>query len=209
MQSIRFGMLPVFILLAVMLAMFPSHSSAATISVGSAVAIIGGKVKVPVTLSGISTSVQGVRFFITYDSQLLTLSSTVLGPITSGGMNIENNTVVGEYGFISIRLAGNMQEGVLADLIFDIAPGVGMQQISLPFTIFETIPDPAQSVDGSVKIVKAGDCDATGTTSIAEVQSGINMFLGLKSTAACVDFNADGSVSIAEVQKVINTFLGL
>jgi photosystem II stability/assembly factor-like uncharacterized protein len=60
----------------------------------------------------------------------------------------------------------------------------------------------------SVK-TKPGDCDNSGTVSIAEVQSSINMFLGLKSAEACVDQDGAGGVSIAEVQKVINSFLGL
>jgi hypothetical protein len=60
-----------------------------------------------------------------------------------------------------------------------------------------------------VGITKPGDCDNNGTVTIAEVQSGINMFLGLKPADACVDQDGVGGVSIAEVQKVINSFLGL
>jgi uncharacterized repeat protein (TIGR02543 family) len=56
---------------------------------------------------------------------------------------------------------------------------------------------------------KAGDCDNSGTVTIAEVQSAINMFLGLKTVEACVNQDGVGGVSIAEVQKVINSFLGL
>ena len=56
---------------------------------------------------------------------------------------------------------------------------------------------------------KPGDCDASGQVSIAEVQSAINMFLGLKVPEACVNLDANDSVSISEVQKVINGFLGL
>ncbi|MDD2366026.1 MAG: DUF1566 domain-containing protein [Desulfuromonadaceae bacterium] len=54
-----------------------------------------------------------------------------------------------------------------------------------------------------------GDCDNSGTVTIAEVQSAINMFLGLKTVEACVDTGGDNHVSIAEVQKTINSFLGL
>jgi hypothetical protein len=54
-----------------------------------------------------------------------------------------------------------------------------------------------------------GDCDTNGTVSVVEVQSAINMFLGLKVIDACVDMNNNEHVSIAEVQKVINGFLGL
>ena len=56
---------------------------------------------------------------------------------------------------------------------------------------------------------KPGDCDNSGTVTIAEVQSAINMFLGLKTVDVCVDVDSSNSVSIAEVQKVINSFLGL
>ena len=58
-------------------------------------------------------------------------------------------------------------------------------------------------------IGKAGDCDANGTVSIAEVQNAINMFLGLKTIQGCVDIDGSGTVSISEVQKAINAFLGL
>lgn len=57
--------------------------------------------------------------------------------------------------------------------------------------------------------LKAGDCNYDNQVTIAEVQSGINMFLGLKASEACVDMNSDRAVSISEVQKVINSFLGL
>jgi hypothetical protein len=55
---------------------------------------------------------------------------------------------------------------------------------------------------------KAGDCNCDGKVTIDEVQSAINMYLGLKTPAVCVDLNGDG-VSIDEVQKVINGYLGL
>ncbi|MDD2855415.1 MAG: chitobiase/beta-hexosaminidase C-terminal domain-containing protein [Desulfuromonadaceae bacterium] len=56
---------------------------------------------------------------------------------------------------------------------------------------------------------KPGDCDNRGGVTIAEVQSAINMFLGLKTVEACVDTDGLNGVSIAEVQKTINSFLGL
>ena len=70
------------------------------------------------------------------------------------------------------------------------------------FVIFDNINLFAQ-------FYNVGDCDKNGTVTIDEVQSAINMFLGLKAAEACVDRNGSGSVSIAEVQKVINSFLGL
>ena len=54
-----------------------------------------------------------------------------------------------------------------------------------------------------------GDCDGNGSVSIAEVQTAINMFLGLKSALSCVDQDNSGAVTISEVQKSINSYLGL
>ena len=54
-----------------------------------------------------------------------------------------------------------------------------------------------------------GDCNGDGTVTIADVQSAINMFLGVKTVGACVNLDGTGGVSIAEVQKVINRLLGL
>ena len=65
------------------------------------------------------------------------------------------------------------------------------------------------STQPEIVSTKPGDCNYDGTVTIAEVQSAINMFLGLKTVAACVDFSGDNAVSIAEVQKTINSFLGL
>jgi hypothetical protein len=73
--------------------------------------------------------------------------------------------------------------------------------------------DAAKSVTAAFTLAsttyKPGDCDNSGTVTIAEVQSAINMFLGVKAVAVCVDQDGIGGVSIAEVQKVINSFLGL
>lgn len=56
---------------------------------------------------------------------------------------------------------------------------------------------------------KAGDCDNSGGVTISEVQSAINMLMGLQPVLACVDASGDGAVSISEVQKAINVFLGV
>lgn len=54
-----------------------------------------------------------------------------------------------------------------------------------------------------------GDCNSSGTVTIDEVQSAINMFLGINPVLLCVDTSKDGVVTIDEVQKAINGFLGL
>lgn len=54
-----------------------------------------------------------------------------------------------------------------------------------------------------------GDCDDSGNVSIAEVQTAINMYLGMNEVKSCVDLDKSGTAGIAEVQKSINSFLGL
>lgn len=55
-----------------------------------------------------------------------------------------------------------------------------------------------------------GDCNFDGTVTIAEAESAINMFLGLKQPAAtCVDEDLSGDVSISEAQKTVASFLGI
>ena len=55
---------------------------------------------------------------------------------------------------------------------------------------------------------KPGDCDNNSTVGIDEVQSAINMYLGLKLVRGCVDVDDSGGVSIAEVRLTFNAFLG-
>jgi pimeloyl-ACP methyl ester carboxylesterase len=84
-------------------------------------------------------------------------------------------------------------------------------------TLYAWARDAAGNISSSVSATviitqndaRAGDCDNDGQVNIAEVQSAINMFLGIKTPQNCVDTNGDGAVSIAEVQKTINGFLGI
>jgi hypothetical protein len=71
------------------------------------------------------------------------------------------------------------------------------------------VVDASMNVTVATASSKPGDCDNNGTVTIAEVQSSINMFLGLKTVEPCVNVDGVSGVSIAEVQKVINNFLGL
>jgi len=67
-------------------------------------------------------------------------------------------------------------------------------------------------VNGTLTVTgapKPGDCDGDGTVSIGEVQSAIDMLLGLKPVAGCVDQGNTGTVTDSEVLDVINAFLGL
>jgi len=57
--------------------------------------------------------------------------------------------------------------------------------------------------------IRAGDCDRSDAVTISEVQTAINMYLGIKNPEVCVDSDRSGGVSISEVQKTINAFLGM
>ncbi len=56
--------------------------------------------------------------------------------------------------------------------------------------------------------LKVGDCDGNGVVGLDEVRGAVDMFLGLKSVQACVDFNGDNAANSGEVQKTFNGFSG-
>ncbi|HBA89348.1 MAG TPA: hypothetical protein DCZ75_15585 [Geobacter sp.] len=62
---------------------------------------------------------------------------------------------------------------------------------------------------GAASCALTGDCDGDNTVGIAEVQSAVNMYLGIKPASSCVDVDGSGTVAIAEVQQTVNAFLGL
>jgi hypothetical protein len=90
-----------------------------------------------------------------------------------------------------------------------LAPGLNLFSL----TVVDAAGNSSLPVQVAVDIlpitVNPGDCDSSGTVSIAEVQAAINMYLGLMKPLLCVDTDRDDAVSIAEVQKVINGYLGL
>ncbi len=128
-------------------------------------------------------------------------SYTVTGS-TSGNGSIQCITPV---------ISGNTTTCTLTpDTGFRISAASGCSTGNLTGTIYTTGTITAScTVTASFAVQKAGDCDNSGTVTIAEVQSAINMFLGLKAVDICVDLDNSNGVSIAEVQKVINSFLGL
>jgi len=54
----------------------------------------------------------------------------------------------------------------------------------------------------------SGDCDGSGTVTIAEVQNAVNMNLDPGLADICVDIDEDGIVTQSEVQLVVDAFLG-
>jgi len=102
----------------------------------------------------------------------------------------------------SYSVTGTVPQGVatVTTLFAWAKDAAGNVSLSQSASVTTTLPD---------RVQKAGDCDSDGIVTIAEVQSAINMFLGLNTVAACVDLDNSGTVSIAEVQKAINAFLGM
>jgi len=179
----------------------------------------GGTVSVPLTLANSgTTSIDGVSMDIVYDTTILgspagALSST----LSAAGFSLlasSPSTGIYRIGIVNVGNPTAIAAGVVANVTFAINPTAATGSTTLFSTPAAT--DPAGNVvaitgsNGAVNVItKPGDCDGDGSVSIAEVQSSINMFLGLKTVASCVDVNGDLSVSISEVQKTINSFLGL
>lgn len=190
--------------------------AAALVEAGSTTAVSGGKLVVPVRLTrDPATAVGGIQFSVSYDASKLALVSYASGPAAqgSGGYVLANDMTPGRLE-VGVMSGGTIADGILVNLTFSSAAVTGQPLLKLAVSMFidaslDSVPLPYTASDGVVTLVRSGDCDASGGTSIAEVQSSINMFLGLKTVSACVDSDADGVVSIAEVQRSINSFLGL
>lgn len=115
-----------------------------------------------------------------------------------------SGTLTGEVATIVLSIAAGAPLPVksafslLDTVITSSASGAPLAGVNLDFDL---VPGPTPG--------KAGDCDSNGFVTSIEVQSAVNMFLGIKTVAACVDTGGDSRVSIAEVQKAINGLLGL
>ena len=139
--------------------------------------------------------------------------------VSAPGVSIYTTTNGGGYGIANgTSFSAPITAGVAA-LILSVNPSLTNQQV------VNMIVQNADSIGisgmGSGRInlyrslvaakgslLKPGDCDGNGQITIDEVQGAINMYLGLKTPAVCVDVNSNG-VTIDEVQKVINGYLGL
>jgi len=125
------------------------------------------------------------------------------------------NVSQGRTATVSISLTGEAACGSSGGKNFAGAPGTGLCASGTATTVVGSGPWSWSCTGGdggttaNCNAYKPGDCDTLGTVSIAEVQSAINMFLGLKSAELCVDIDGAPGVSISEVQKAINSFLGL
>ena len=159
------------------------------------------------------------------------------GANTSGGLNrlqttftnglpgiikgyLRNSVTGADIAGATIKV-GNATTKTLSNGVFLMVVQPGSYSISASATGYQTknvsgltatsgtISDASMTLTTTTTTTKPGDCDGIGGVTIAEVQSAINMFLGLKTPLVCVDVDGNNSVSIAEVQKVINSFLGL
>jgi hypothetical protein len=173
---------------------------------------------VPITLTNVSgINISAVGIDINYDTNVLDNCTCTTGSAGSAaGKSASCSTP--SAGICRIAVAGLnnnvIGNGIVAYSNFPVKttapPGI------TPLTDIPSASDPGGNPvtvcgsNGSINVVmKPGDCNGDNSCSIAEVQSAINMYLGLKAVEACVDVNNGGTVTIDEVQKVINCYLGI
>jgi len=190
-----------------------------TLNLGTGSGAKGGTVSVPLTLINANgATVDGVSMDIGFDTTVLgSPTATISAALGAAGFTlVPSNPSPGIFRIVIANpaVATPIGTGVVANVSFGVGSSAAAGTTTLFNTPGATGPDgSALTVSGSNGVVtvitKAGDCDGDGSVSISEVQSAINMYLGLKAVASCVDVNGDNSVGISEVQKTINSFLGL
>jgi len=100
-------------------------------------------------------------------------------------------------------MLSDYESGVFGNIAISATDGAATAKLP-PFTLIVS----GGKVVASVPAIQ-GDCNGDGKVSISELQSAVNMFLGIAQASGCVDESGDRTVSISEVQKAINLFLGL
>ena len=187
---------------------------------GSGSGEAGGNITLPITLTNkTGVSVAAVSVDIEYDATVFKNPSAVIGPAgEAAGKTVAMGDISAGILRVSVLSTSNntvIGDGVVAYLTLGIQTNTPAGTTTLTTTASGSDPSGGDVTvigsHGTVNIISgiAGDCDGDGNVSIAELQSAINMFLGLNTIESCVDVNENGRVSIAEIQKVINNHLGL
>lgn len=196
------------------------------LDVASASAVIGGKARIPITLTNFGTTgISATSNDVTYNWSLLMNPRGSIGQAASdAGKNLELSDlgeywdpIYGEYRGLVRAGALSMDpwpigDGQMAVLLFDVKADATAQETEIGNTPSASTPDglPADvaGTPGRLVIVsQCGDCDNTGIVTIANVQSAINMWGYDANVKGCVDFNGDGYVAINEVQMTVNNYL--
>jgi len=206
---------------------YGSHDFAAfgiaVIDVGLGNGRKGGDVTIPITLTNVSgVDIAALSVDIGFDNTILENPRAVIGPAGDASSkdlitSLPDTGIPGKgvlrIGVLSVSNNSPIISGVVAYATFTIKSDVSAGETLLTNTPSASNPlggvVEVDGLDGGVIFTDCdlGDCDCDGTVIIAEVQSGINMFLGILLVEDCLDWNYDNIVSISEVQKTINNFL--
>lgn len=195
------------------------YNPVASLKLSTVTGAKGATVTVPLTFANpTATSIDGLTIDIGYDTSVLSApAATLSATLSSAGFTLQGSTPsAGTYRVVIAKATPTaIGAGVVANATFTVSSAVVSGTST---TLFSTpaatdlAGNPAEIVgtNGSITfITKAGDCNGDGKVTLSEVQGAINMFLGTKAVASCVDTSGNGVVSLSEVQKTINSFLGL
>ena len=189
-------------------------------SIGSGSGESGGQITLPIEIANQSgTLVAAASVDVGYDASVFEKPSAAIGPAAEAAVKEVATSDMSSGLFRVSILSGSNNDvignGVIAYLTLRI-----QKSAPIGLTTLTTTASGSDSSGGSVIVNGSngtvtiigdipGDCNGDGTVSIAEVQSAINMFLGINAIEDCVDVNGNGKVSIGEVQKIINKHLRL
>ena len=180
----------------------------------------GKKVVIPIILSNIEGSeIASLSVDVGYDTTYFEKPRGAIGPAGSASEKTigtsEPSSGIFRMTILSVSNNNVIGDGVIAYLTLTIlsnAPGSSSILTSTPSASDPSGSDVAvKGESGTITILgnMAGDCNGDGNVSISEVQSAINMYLGINAVEECVDVNGNGKVSIGELQKVINNHLNI
>jgi hypothetical protein len=179
------------------------------------------EVTIPIILTNAEAiDISALSVDIGYDTSVLENPEALIGPAGSAAAkDISTNPVSpGLYRVSIFSLSNNdiIEDGVVAYVIFTIKADAPFGNSVLDNTPSASDPEgnplsPVDGADGSVEVLAcmAGDCNCDESVHIAEVQTVINMFLGMPDVTSCCDVDGNSICSLDEVIKTINNHLGI
>ncbi len=192
--------------------------SMVTLTIGNRSAVPGAQVTVPMAIATVGTLPGSFAADLSYDAgRLAFISATAGSALTAGQMSLTTSPLSSN----SVRLLApglnqnRIVNGTVADVVFTLNQGF-VSGDSTSVTLGNCRSSDVNSsallttcVPGTIRAVgNRCDLNGDGSAGIADIQTLINMVLGITPPTPQGDLNGDGAVTVADIQMLVNVVWG-
>ncbi|MEM1012636.1 MAG: cohesin domain-containing protein, partial [Planctomycetota bacterium] len=171
----------------------------------------GQTVVVPIRLAN-PDGVANLNVDIRYDADVLTLAGSVRpGALTRDVLFRANGNAAGLVRIGFAGLAELSQDGVIAELVFDVVGDAGSSSdIAVSVSVVEDLDGqslPTEAVSGGVDVVGRGflrgDCNGDGVVDLADAACALEMSVGLLPADQQSDVDGDGAITSSDSREIL------